>query len=198
MTLIKNLGCHRPGPISLGGPGGGSPSISSGTRVFDFLVWLENFREVKKRKKMVSRAFLPGLFKGMRWELGNPSQFASFCTQAAAMTSPRSVEIKLGADEPLKPEEAKRCELKPPMEIKRTANIHCGRHVPTGAIASRFHVKEERVSTLVRRLERIWGMKRKDYKDVSPELKDYGGSDYSNDCSPSSWEVAEREDNDLY
>jgi hypothetical protein len=56
---------------------------------------------------MVSMAFFPRLFKGMRWELRNPSQFASFCTQAAAMTSPRSVEIKLGVEDPLKPEEAK-------------------------------------------------------------------------------------------
>jgi hypothetical protein len=56
---------------------------------------------------MVSRAFLPKFFKGTRWELGNPSQFASFCTQAAAMTSPRSVEIKLGGKKPLKVEEVK-------------------------------------------------------------------------------------------
>jgi uncharacterized protein (DUF2267 family) len=34
------------------------------------------------------------------------------------MTSPRSVEIKLGAEKPLKAEEAKRYELKLPMEIK--------------------------------------------------------------------------------
>jgi hypothetical protein len=44
---------------------------------------------------MGSRAFLLGLFKGMRLELGNPSQFTSFCPQAAVMTSPRSKEIKL-------------------------------------------------------------------------------------------------------
>jgi hypothetical protein len=31
------------------------------------------------------------------------------------MTSPRSVEIKLGNEKPLKVEEAKRCELKLPM-----------------------------------------------------------------------------------
>jgi hypothetical protein len=37
----------------------------------------------------------------------------------------------------------------------------------------------------------------KDYKEVSPEPKDYGG-DYSDDHSPSSWAAAEREDNDLY
>jgi hypothetical protein len=41
-------------------------------------------------------------------------------------------------------------------------------------------------------------MKRKDYKEVSPEPKDYGGSDYSDDRSPSSGVAAEREDNDLY
>jgi hypothetical protein len=95
---------------------------------------------------MVSRVFLPRLFKWTRWELGNPSQFASFGTQAAAMTSPRSVKMNIGAKEPLA-EEAKRCELKLPMEIKRTARIRCGGRVPTGAIASRHHVKEERVST---------------------------------------------------
>jgi hypothetical protein len=41
-------------------------------------------------------------------------------------------------------------------------------------------------------------MKRKDYKEVSPEPKDYGGSDYSDDHSPSSWAAARRDDNDLY
>jgi hypothetical protein len=40
-------------------------------------------------------------------------------------------------------------------------------------------------------------MKRKDYKEVSPEPKDYGGSDYSDDRSPSSWAAIGREDNDL-
>jgi hypothetical protein len=70
------------------------------------------------------------------------------------MMSPKSVEMKLGTKEPLA-EEAKRCELKLPMEIKRTARIRCGGHVPTRAIASRYHVKEERVSTPVRRSKRI-------------------------------------------
>jgi hypothetical protein len=56
---------------------------------------------------VISRAFLLELFKGATWELKNPSQFASFCTQTAAMTSPRNIEIKLGAKEPLKAEEAK-------------------------------------------------------------------------------------------
>jgi hypothetical protein len=53
------------------------------------------------------RAFLLGLFKGTRLELGSPSQFTSFCPQAVAMTSPRSEEIKLGAEKPLKLEEVK-------------------------------------------------------------------------------------------
>jgi hypothetical protein len=41
-------------------------------------------------------------------------------------------------------------------------------------------------------------MKRKDYKEVSLEPKDYGDSDYSDDRSPSSWAAAGRDDNDLY
>jgi hypothetical protein len=40
-------------------------------------------------------------------------------------------------------------------------------------------------------------MKRKDYKEVSPEPKDYGGSDYSDDHNPSLWAAVGREDNDL-
>jgi hypothetical protein len=95
-------------------------------------------------------------------------------------------------------EEAKRCELKLPVEIKRSARIRCGGRVPTGAIASRNPVEGEKVSTPVRRSARIQGMKRKDYKEVSPEPKDYGGSDYSNDRSPSSWAAVGRDDNDLY
>jgi hypothetical protein len=41
-------------------------------------------------------------------------------------------------------------------------------------------------------------MKRKDYKEVSPEPKDYGGSNYSDDRSLSSGAAAGRDDNDLY
>jgi hypothetical protein len=67
------------------------------------------------------------------------------------MTSPRSVEIKLGVEKPLNPEEVKQCDLKPSKEIKRTAHVHCGGCVPTGPIASRHHIKEERFSTPVRR-----------------------------------------------
>jgi hypothetical protein len=95
-------------------------------------------------------------------------------------------------------EEMKRCELKLPVEIKRTARIRCGGRVLTGAIASRNPVEREKVSTPVRRSARIQGMKRKDYKEVSPEPKDYGGSDYSDDRSLSSWAAAGRDDNDLY
>jgi hypothetical protein len=95
-------------------------------------------------------------------------------------------------------EEAKRCELKLPVEIKRTARIRCGGHVPTGAIAPHNPVEGEKVPTPVRRSAHIQGMKRKDYKEVSPEPKDYGGSDYSDDRSPSSWAATGRDDNDLY
>jgi hypothetical protein len=95
-------------------------------------------------------------------------------------------------------EEAKRCELKLPVEIKRTARIRCGGRVSTGAIASRNSVKKENIPLPVRRSARIRGMKQKDYKEASPEPKDYGGSDYSNDHNPSLWAVAGRDDNDLY
>jgi hypothetical protein len=112
------------------------------------------------------------------------------------MVSPRSVELQ-GAKDPSM-EEAKRCELKLPVKIKRTAHIRCGGCVPIGAIASRNPVKEEKVPTPIRRSARIRGMKRKDYKEVSPEPKDYGDSDYSDDRSLSSWAAIGRDDNDLY
>jgi hypothetical protein len=70
------------------------------------------------------------------------------------MVSPKIVELKQGTKEPSM-EEAKRCELKLPVEIKRTAHIRCGGRVPTGAIASRNPVKEENVPTPVRRSARI-------------------------------------------
>jgi hypothetical protein len=113
------------------------------------------------------------------------------------MVSPKSVELKQGAEQPSM-EEAKRCELKLHVEIKRIARIRCGGRVPTRAIASRNPFKEENVPTPIRRSARICGMKRKDYKEVSPEPKDYGDSDYSDDRSPSSWAAAGRDENDLY
>jgi hypothetical protein len=111
--------------------------------------------------------------------------------------SPRSLELKLEAKEPSM-EEAKRCELKLPVEIKRTARIRCGGRVQTGAIASRNPVEGEKVPTPVQRSARIQGMKRKNYKEVSPEPKDYGVGNYSDDRSPSSWAATGRDDNDLY
>jgi hypothetical protein len=113
------------------------------------------------------------------------------------MMSPKSVELKQGTKEPSM-DDAKRCELKLPVEIKRTARIRCGGRFPTGAIASCNPVKEEKVPPPVRRSARIRGMKMKDYKEVPPEPKDDGGSDYSDDRSSSSWAAAGREDNDLY
>jgi hypothetical protein len=98
--------------------------------------------------------FLFELFLLPNWELGNPSHLAFFCNHAAAMVSPKSVELKQGAKEPSM-EEAKQCELKLPVEIKRTVRICCGGRVPTGAIASRGPVKEENVPTLIRRSARI-------------------------------------------
>jgi hypothetical protein len=100
--------------------------------LFDFLLRSENFKGSLNKEIKVPRVFLFGLFIWPNWELGNPSHPTIFCTHAAAMVSPRSVELKQGAKEPSM-EEAKRCELKLPFEIKRTARIHCGGRVPTGA-----------------------------------------------------------------
>jgi hypothetical protein len=93
-------------PGKAGWPGPTDPGVQAAVCprfplcVFDFLVWSYNFKGSQEKENMVSRVFLPGLFKWTRWELGNPSQFASSCTQAVAMMSPRSMEIKLGAKEP--------------------------------------------------------------------------------------------------
>jgi hypothetical protein len=53
-----------------------------------------------KKENTVSRVFLFELFNWPRWELGNPSHLAFSCTHATTMTSPKSVELKLGAKEP--------------------------------------------------------------------------------------------------
>jgi hypothetical protein len=188
---------NRVGRPAQVGPGGVSPWFSPGLLLFDFLLRSENFKGSLNKEIEVPRVFLFGLFIWLNWELGNPSHQAYFCTHAAAMASPRSLELKQGTKEPSM-EEAKRCELKLPIEIKRTARIHCGGFVPTGAIASRNPVKEEKVPMPIRRSVRIRGMKRKDYKEVSPEPKDYGDSDYSDDRSLSSWAAARRDDNNLY
>jgi hypothetical protein len=145
--------------------------------LFDFLLRSENFKESLNKENVVSRVFLFGLFIWPNWELGNPSHLAIFSTHTTAMVSPRSVELKQGAKE-LSMEEEKRCKLKLPVEIKRTARIQCGGRVPTVA-TSRNPIKEEKVPTPVLRSACIRGMKRKDYKEVSPEPEDYGDSDYS-------------------
>jgi hypothetical protein len=165
--------------------------------LFDFLLWSKNFKGSLNKENEVPRVFLFGLFIWPNWELGNPSHLAIFCTHAAAMMCPRSLELKQGAKEPSM-EEAKRCELKLPAEIKRTARICCGGRVSTGAIASHNPVNEEKVPTTVRRSARIRGMKGKDYKEVSSDPKDYGDRDYSDDRSTSSWAAAGRDANNLY
>jgi hypothetical protein len=114
--------------------------------LFDFLLRSENFKGSLNKENEVPRVFLFGLFIWPNWELGNPFHLAIFCTHAAAMVFPRNLELKQGAEEPSM-EEAKRCELKLPVEIKRTARIRYGGRVPTGAIASRNPVKEEKVPT---------------------------------------------------
>jgi hypothetical protein len=134
----------------------GTPRFFPGMLLLDFLLWSENFKGSLNKENEVPRVFLFGLFIWPNWELGNPSHQALFCTHAAAMVSLRSVELKQGAKEPSM-EEAKRCELKLPVEIKRTARIRCGGRAPTGAIASRNPVKEEKVPTPVRRSTRIRG-----------------------------------------
>jgi hypothetical protein len=74
--------------------------------LFDFLLWSENMKGSLNKGNAVSRVFLFGLFTWPNWELGNPSHLAFFCTRAAAMVFPKSVELKQGAKEPLM-EEAK-------------------------------------------------------------------------------------------
>jgi hypothetical protein len=110
-------------------------SVPPGMLLFDFFLWKENFKGSLNKENSVSRVFLFGLFIWPKWEPRNPSHLAFFCTHTAAMVSPKSVELKRGAKEPSM-EEAKRCELKLPVEIKRTARSRCGGHVLTGAIAS--------------------------------------------------------------
>jgi hypothetical protein len=131
-----------------GAPAAFRPWLFPGKLLFDFLLRSENFKGSLNKEIEVPWVFLFGLFIWPNWELGNPSHQAYFCTHAAAMLSPRCVELKQGTEEPSM-EEAKRCELKLPVEIKRTARIRCGGRVPTGAITSRNPVKEEKVPTPV-------------------------------------------------
>jgi hypothetical protein len=68
--------------------------------LFDFLLWSENFKGSLNKEIEVPRVFFFRLFIQTNWELGNPSHQAIFCTHAAAMVSPRSLELKQGAKEP--------------------------------------------------------------------------------------------------
>jgi hypothetical protein len=74
------------------GPGGGSPRFFPGMLLFDFLIWSENFKGRLSKENQVSKVFLFRLFIWTNWELGKLSHLAIFCTHAAAMVSPRSVE----------------------------------------------------------------------------------------------------------
>jgi hypothetical protein len=69
--------------------------------LFDFLLRSKNFKGSLKKKNEVPRVFLFGLFIWPNWELGNQPHQAIFCTLAAAIVSPRSLELKLEAKEPL-------------------------------------------------------------------------------------------------
>jgi hypothetical protein len=68
--------------------------------LFDFLLRLENFKGSLKKENDVLRVSLFGLFIWPNWELGNQPLQAIFCTLAAAIVSPKSLE-KLEAKEPL-------------------------------------------------------------------------------------------------
>jgi hypothetical protein len=111
------------------GPDGSSPRFFPDLLLFDFLLQTESFKGSLNKENEVSRVFIFRLFIWPNWELGNPSHLAQFCTHAAAMVSPRSLELKQGAKEPSM-EEAKRCKLKLPVEIKRIARIRLRRACP--------------------------------------------------------------------
>jgi hypothetical protein len=79
---------------------GVSPRFFLELLLFDFLLRSENFKGSLNKENEVPRVFLFGIFIWPNWELGNPSYQAYFCTHAAAMVSPSSVELKQGAKEP--------------------------------------------------------------------------------------------------
>jgi hypothetical protein len=70
------------------------------TGFLGFLGKFPCFKGSLNKENEVPRVFLFGLFIWPNWELGNPSHQAYFCTHAAAMASPRSLELKQGAKEP--------------------------------------------------------------------------------------------------
>jgi hypothetical protein len=68
--------------------------------LFEFLLRSENFKGSLKKENEVPRVFLFGLFIWPNWELVNQSNQVIFCTRAAAIVPPRSLELKLEAKEP--------------------------------------------------------------------------------------------------
>jgi hypothetical protein len=62
--------------------------------LFDFLLQSENFKGSLNKENEVPRVFLFGLFVWPNWELGNQSLTTIFCIHAAAIVSPRSLELK--------------------------------------------------------------------------------------------------------
>jgi hypothetical protein len=68
--------------------------------LFDFLLRSENFKGSLKKENEVPRVFLFALFIWPNWELGNQSLQAIFCTHAASIVSPRTLELKQEDKEP--------------------------------------------------------------------------------------------------
>jgi hypothetical protein len=144
--------------------------------------------EVRDRKVRVLGHSLSDYLKGRGGSLGIHPRLHSFTTtiaRAATMASPRSDEVKQVVNKPMeeeKPlplsmsasEEVWWCELKPKLEIKRTAHIHCGGRVRTEKITSHRPIKKEKFAAPMRRSERLLSMKRKNYKEKMPEPKDKG------------------------
>ena len=121
--------------------------------------------------------------------------------QRSTMTSPRSDKGKEELKKIETPfaflfpasEASKKCKLKD--VVKRMARIQTGVKAPRGPIAS-HHPHQD--ATPLRRSTRLLGMKRKDYREKTPEPQDiYGDSDYSDDRSAASWGNG-KDDNDLY
>jgi hypothetical protein len=90
----------RPGPTGPAGFRRRFDPVFPDLLLFKFLLRSENFKGRLNKENEVSRVFLFRLFIWPNWELGNQSHLAIFCTHAAAMVSPRSVELKQGAEEP--------------------------------------------------------------------------------------------------
>jgi hypothetical protein len=151
--------------------------------LFDFLLLSENSKGSLKKENEVLRVFLFGLFIWPNWELGNQPLQALFCTLAAAIVSPRSLELNLEAKEPSM-EEAMQRELKLP--VKRTTRIRCGGRVPIGALASRNTVEgDDRSPSSWAAVEDndlyIWDEQPKERTPEGPNGDDNDGNESGND-----------------